>query len=1526
MITGTNGPDAVIGSPGDPGRSAGGTGGWGWLEAVPVDAGIGTPAGGGNISLGAATITVNDGQATVLATGGSSSIGAYPGAPSLIHFDSATITLTAGKEGFLIFSTRGGSITGGANPAAGEGLITFDGPLSISIEDGHTGGGLFQAEGGYYNGASANGATGAGIIDSTGSLAVVSTGTAIQPGTMDIIAKGGEFVSGTAGTAAAGGAGTVSFAGISLTTTGASGGSLSVQAIGSDAGADNAPGANLAGGAAAVNSTNDPSHAIGNEDITLAVGDGSPGTLSVFAAGGKGVNSGDGGSSTVNAQNIRIDTGIGSGSASVSAGITSGFLRGGEAAGSGKAGGAAINAGGGISVTAWNGNATVRAVGGENTAPVAGGDGGSAAIDAAGIVIATGFGTGGSAAGFASVSAVAGDGAVGGAASITSSDDVRVTTASGVGAGGASLLVQAGNSLVASSATPAADRSGGAATLAAGDLTVEGISGLSGSSVAVRAGDAADIAGNAASGGKALADVGDITVRTASTASPATTAFFGIRAGHAPADRGAGGDAQVEAGSVTVYAGAAEAGLNILGGSGGAAGGDGVVNAAGALTITGDDGDAWLDVYGGDASGGAGGAASLAAAGITVSSTKGASSAGGGPGSLAVSGGSGRTGGDASLTSSAGVSVTADSGSGAGTSAIIVVGGSSTAPDSASAARGGNAAFDVDGDLSVAGTSGALLPSERGREALVSVSGGRPADFAGSTVAGGDALLDVSGRISVTSGAVRSGIRVTGGGFSEDAPAVSGGSGGRADVKAGAVEISSGARAASFHVGGGYANRGLGAGASMEAGDVTVTANGAGKATLEVRASDHGSGTSAGASVTLFKAIDVRVEARGAADAEVFLRGGGTPAAASAPGGTVTAELNSLYVKGADGFTGSAFFDAEGGNWARDTRGLTTLRVARGITVAGGTGASAPDGGEAFVAFEDVAAKEIAVTAGAGGAAAPSTRGRAGLAAWQRLEAETITLTRPSGASSQLVLYTGNLDITGSHETNMTLNGTEFGTKGADWRGLLPGTQGGTSLRGVFIERVSLANGDPAWGNGLWIDNLNGEIAIGDIVVQEGHRASLGIGNSQKARIGSLTAENSPRFTVSVPDEFGRLYPSDGVVVDVQGDVNLAGSVLYVENAENLVGTVNPVIIRAGGDLAGPAGFDYEAESGDGSLEHLFGFQANPDGTVTASYFGTRVSRHVKAVAEGSAAATAFVNAGSDLAAGDGIASAVSAAADAGPSFFSAVSYGSSRYDTGSHVDVKGLSLLLGGAYGFDVSAGRFTLGAFLELGDGSYDSYDDAGWWGGWPAGGRWGEQHGSGDLRYLGGGVLTRYDFSGNYVDFTARVGRASVEYSSDAWGWNADWLGVSRDYDATYYGLHLGYGHVFDLADTVSLDLNLKWLFTRQDGGDVLTPQGGRISLDDVDSHRLRLGGRLSVEATDVIKPFFGLYYEHELDGKADARVAGYSLQDAPELKGGTGIGELGLAVTATEGLTVDVGVKGYAGNRRGLSGNVNLAYNF
>ncbi|MDR1037835.1 MAG: autotransporter outer membrane beta-barrel domain-containing protein [Deltaproteobacteria bacterium] len=283
--------------------------------------------------------------------------------------------------------------------------------------------------------------------------------------------------------------------------------------------------------------------------------------------------------------------------------------------------------------------------------------------------------------------------------------------------------------------------------------------------------------------------------------------------------------------------------------------------------------------------------------------------------------------------------------------------------------------------------------------------------------------------------------------------------------------------------------------------------------------------------------------------------------------------------------------------------------------------------------------------------------------------------------------------------------------------------------------------------------------------------------------------------------------------------------------------------------------------------------------------------------------------------AGDGITQAVFAAANAGPSFFTSISYDNSRYDTGSHVDVQGLSILLGAAYGVDVSIGRFTIGAFFELGDGDYDSYND---FTGFAA------VRGKGNTEYVGGGLLARLDFAKSesgftYTEASFRAGRASVDFRSDEF-----WTGYRYDFDSTYYGFHVGLGHVFNITDSTSLDLYGKWLYTHQ-GGNEYIAYGERISFDDVNSHRVRAGLRLTTEITDTVKPYFGVAYEHELDGKAKAWVRDIPI-DVPELKGGSGIGELGISVTATEGLTLDIGVRGYAGTRRGINGTMNLTYNF
>lgn len=69
------------------------------------------------------------------------------------------------------------------------------------------------------------------------------------------------------------------------------------------------------------------------------------------------------------------------------------------------------------------------------------------------------------------------------------------------------------------------------------------------------------------------------------------------------------------------------------------------------------------------------------------------------------------------------------------------------------------------------------------------------------------------------------------------------------------------------------------------------------------------------------------------------------------------------------------------------------------------------------------------------------------------------------------------------------------------------------------------------------------------------------------------------------------------------------------------------------------------------------------------------------------------------------------------------------------------------------------------------------------------------------------------------------------------------------------------------------------------------------------------------------------DYELSGKVDATVSGQSI-DAPDTKGFTGTGELGIVYTpmAVSGLGLDLGVQGYAGKRQGISGSLALKYEF
>jgi hypothetical protein len=350
-------------------------------------------------------------------------------------------------------------------------------------------------------------------------------------------------------------------------------------------------------------------------------------------------------------------------------------------------------------------------------------------------------------------------------------------------------------------------------------------------------------------------------------------------------------------------------------------------------------------------------------------------------------------------------------------------------------------------------------------------------------------------------------------------------------------------------------------------------------------------------------------------------------------------------------------------------------------------------------------------------------------------------------------------------------------------------------------------------------------------------------------------------------------------------------------------------------DVSGKA-----ALHGSKGFSLLYDFNLDNSGVLTVT--GARSNPQTKALSEGQAAGLAFLTQGSDLIAGSGMRSAVSGAdAVSGLSAFAATSGGWSRYDTGSHLDVSGVSVIAGLAFGANLNPGRLTLGAFFEGGWGSYNSYNsfsDAA------------SVDGDGDTSYVGGGILGRLESvalgSGKvYAEASGRMGNSATDFSAsdlhDASGNHARY-----DTDGTYYGLHAGLGYIWQVTDSVALDLSGKYFWTHREG-DTVRVAGEPFTFEDLDSHRLRAGGRISLAVSEHIVPYAGAAYEYELDGKADASVHGYSIS-SPDLSGGTGIGELGLTLLGggKMPLSLDLGVQGYTGVRRGVTGSLQMKLEF
>ena len=173
---------------------------------------------------------------------------------------------------------------------------------------------------------------------------------------------------------------------------------------------------------------------------------------------------------------------------------------------------------------------------------------------------------------------------------------------------------------------------------------------------------------------------------------------------------------------------------------------------------------------------------------------------------------------------------------------------------------------------------------------------------------------------------------------------------------------------------------------------------------------------------------------------------------------------------------------------------------------------------------------------------------------------------------------------------------------------------------------------------------------------------------------------------------------------------------------------------------------------------------------------------------------------------------------------------------------------------------------------------------------------------------------------------MGQLHNEYDSNDFR-DANGRVAKFDVDSPYFSLHGGLGYVWNITEDHDLDVYGKYIWTRVQGTDDTLTTGDKIEFDDIDSSRVRFGARYTYKGNERFKPYVGVAWEHEFAGSCDSKTFGYSVA-APSFEGDTGIGELGITMTPSESLplSINLGVQGYVGQKRGVSGNCMLMYEF
>jgi hypothetical protein len=259
-----------------------------------------------------------------------------------------------------------------------------------------------------------------------------------------------------------------------------------------------------------------------------------------------------------------------------------------------------------------------------------------------------------------------------------------------------------------------------------------------------------------------------------------------------------------------------------------------------------------------------------------------------------------------------------------------------------------------------------------------------------------------------------------------------------------------------------------------------------------------------------------------------------------------------------------------------------------------------------------------------------------------------------------------------------------------------------------------------------------------------------------------------------------------------------------------------------------------------------------------------------------------------------------------------------SGHDTKLHTNSG--RLIAGVAWQRPGDSSDFLFGVLLELVKGKYMLEADYGSLYG-------SEVKANGLITAMDVGLMIRHRWSGGLrLEASGRYGLVRNSFKSDCFN---NSLGDFMDYEmkAPFWSVHAGLGYEYKISERSNLDFIARLYYTRLGSDSVVLNSGEKVNFGSVTSKRVRGGLRYSYLHNERVTFYAGGYWEQEFDGKASGEHLSFKF-GADELRGGTGIGEMGVSFRSTPDHPWDVeaGLQFYGGRSRGFSLGVRVGYEF